>query len=215
MTYGELKTAIQNSLEYDETSFVAQLPFIIARAEQRIYRDVSIPDGITTTSASMTTSNREITLPSGFLEPRSLVVTNASSRRFPLLFKDASFIDEAWPTGTTTTAFPQFYAIDDDGILYVAPTPDSTYAYELRWYGVGATIVDAGNDANTSWLGDNAEGCLLYSCLYEGYLYMKGNPELLAEYKAEYDKEATALKLQLEGRATHDAFEGGIPRISR
>lgn len=212
MTYGELKTAIQNGLEYDETSFVAQLPNIVTRAEQRIFRDVHIPNGITKTTGNMVSGTRTITNPTGMLEPRMLSVTNGSGQIIPLKFKDASFIDEVWPSGTSSTAFPQFYAVDDDGLILVAPTPDSNYAYSLRWYGVGDTLVDA-NDANTSWLGDNAEGLLLYACLYEGYVYMKGSADLLAEYKAQYQTELERFKAQMEGIATHDAFESGVPRL--
>lgn len=212
MTYGELKTSIQGGLEYDETTFIAELPNIVTRSEQRIFRDVHIPNGITTTTGNMVAGTRTITNPTGMLEPRALAVTNGSGQAISLKFKDASFIDEVWPVAANT-AFPQFYAVNDDGTIYVAPTPDDTYAYSLRWYGVGDSVVDLGDDNNTSWLSVNAEALLLYACLYEGYVYMKGAADLLAEYKAQYESELERFKAQMEGIATHDAFESGVPRL--
>ena len=37
-TYAELKTAIQDYTEYDESGFVTNLPFFIRQAEERILK---------------------------------------------------------------------------------------------------------------------------------------------------------------------------------
>ena len=67
--------------------------------------------------------------------------------------------------------------------------------------------------AGTTWLGDNFDSVLLYGSLLEAYTFMKGEPDVLANYKARYD-EALALAKQLgDGKERQDAYRNGQVRI--
>jgi hypothetical protein len=62
-------------------------------------------------------------------------------------------------------------------------------------------------------LGDNFDSVLLYGSLLEAYTFMKGEPDVLANYKARYD-EALALAKQLgDGKERQDAYRNGQVRI--
>jgi hypothetical protein len=87
----------------------------------------------------------------------------------------------------------------------LGPKPDANYTTELHYYYYPESIVTAGN----TWLGDNFDTVLLYGCLVEAYLFMKGEADLLASYEAKY-KEALALAKRLaDGLERQDAYRSG------
>ena len=51
---------------------------------------------------------------------------------------------------------------------------------QINYYYEPPSIVTA----NTTWLGDNAETALLYGSLLEAYTFMKGDADLMAQYRA-------------------------------
>jgi hypothetical protein len=63
--------------------------------------------------------------------------------------------------------------------------------------------------SGTSWLGDNFDSVLLYGSLVEAYVYMKGEPDMMALYDGKY-KEALALAKRLgDGMERQDAYRSG------
>ena len=184
---------------------MANHPNAITRAEQRIYRNVKLMDGRKVTSGNTVQGTATITAPTGFLHPRFMKVT-VSSVDQGLLFKDPSFIREAWPTAATQGT-PRWYSITNATTLTIAPTPDAVYAYTLGWYGNGATIVDASDNTNTSWLGDNAENALLWGSIFEQYLFMKGSEDLLKSYFDLYTQAEAALKIEAEVSDDRDEYQ--------
>jgi hypothetical protein len=79
---------------------------------------------------------------------------------------------------------------------------------ELHYYYYPESIVTAG----TSWLGDNFDSALLYGSLLEAYTYMKGEPDVLANYKARYDEAMFLLKQLGDGKNRRDAYRNGQVR---
>ena len=65
------------------------------------------------------------------------------------------------------------YALYDDDTFIVAPTPSLNLTVELHYFYKPASIT-AGAESGTTWLSVNATNALLYGCLIEGYVYMKG-----------------------------------------
>ena len=73
-TLATLKTAVQDYLETDETTFVNNLNNIILQAEERILKSVQIPDQRKNVTGNVTTDNRFLGTPTDFLAPFSLAV---------------------------------------------------------------------------------------------------------------------------------------------
>ena len=63
----------------------------------------------------------------------------------------------------------------------------------------------------TSWLGTNAPAALLYGCLVEAYVFMKGDPDLLATYKGRYDDAMVGLGI-VDVRGKRDSYRDGDMR---
>lgn len=210
LTWGELKTELQTILVNTGTTFVASNDEIVLRAERRIYRATRVPDGRQVTSASFTASQATISAPAGMLYPRYMKVA-VSGVDQPMYFRDPSFIREVWPNASTA-GVPRYAATqqteaDFDHEILVAPTPADTYTYTLGWYGYGTSIVDTGDDTQTSYLGQYVEGLLLAAAVLEGAIWMKIQGPLLETYKGEYDMEMAVFKQIAEAQTDVDEYE--------
>ena len=206
MTYGELKNLIQNYLQNSETSFTTYLPDMIKQAEDRILENVQLPVFRKNQTGSVSSGNQYLGIPSDFLAPYSLSFTNSSNQTF-LINKDVNWIRELYPNASTTGE-PEYYAIFDNDYFIVAPTPDSAYNVELHYFYRPASIT-AGSDSGTTWLSTNAPSALLYACLLEGYVYMKGEQDMMSVYNTRYESALGRLKVLGEGRDRNDAYRAG------
>ena len=158
-------------------------------------------------SASTTSSNKFLALPSDYLATFSLSLRVSASS--PLVFlsqKDVSFLQEFDPSGST--GFPRYYAHFDVDNLILAPTPDQAYTAELHYYYRPPSITQTSD--GTSWLGTNAPDVLLYACLVEAYTYMKGEVDMLQLYQQRFAEGIARLKNYGEGRENTDAFRTGL-----
>jgi hypothetical protein len=62
-TFSTLKTAIQDYLETDETTFVSQLNNFITQAEERIFKSVQLPNQRKNVQGTFTLDQRFLTTP--------------------------------------------------------------------------------------------------------------------------------------------------------
>ena len=209
-TYTTLKSAMQDYLQNTETTFVNDLATIIVQAENRILKSVQLPDFRKNTTGTMTSSNAYLATPSDFMAPYSLALDNSGYEY--LIFKDVNFIREAYPV-SSTTGTPKYYGLFDDSSFILGPTPNSGYTVELHYFYKPTSITTSGD--GTSWLGDNAETALLYGCLVEGYIFMKGEPDMMAVYQKQYQDALMNLKSLGEGYSTTDNYRSGAVRAQK
>ena len=208
MNYSELTTLLQEYLQSTETSFVANIPTFVRQAEERINREVIIPDLRRTATGTMTQDNRYLSKPSDYLTTAALTYTDTSGEQHHLILKDEDFLREAYPD-PSTTGEPAYYAHFDDDFWIMAPTPDAAYATTVRYYYDPESIVTA----STSWLGENAESLLLYGSLVEAYTYLKGDPELVNQYNARYREALDHLETLGMLRSKRDDYREGEIRM--
>ena len=209
MNYAALVTAIEDYTGNSETSFVANIPLFVQQAEERIYNSVQILALRKNQTGSMTSGNKYLSLPTDWLYTYSLAVINPSTNEQTfLLNKDVNYIRQAFPD-PTSNATPTHYALFDEDTLILGPTPDLNYQVELHYGYYPESIVTAG----TSWVGDNFENVLLYGCLREAYLYMKGDQDMVGYYESKYQEGILLLKQMEEGRNRMDAYRSGQTRV--
>jgi len=212
MTYGELKQAIQDYTENDETTFVNNLPLFIRLAEERILKSVQLNLFQKNQAGTMTTGNQYLAAPSDFLAPFSLSIDVSGDAEF-LLFKDLDFVQTYTPD-PTTTGQPRYYAQFDVDNFILAPTPDANYTVDIHYLYRPASLT-AGADSGTSWLSTNAEIALLYGSLVEAYTFMKGDPNLMQMYMQRYGEGVSRLKNLGEAQETIDEYRYGTLRTPR
>ena len=207
-TYDELKTAIKNYTQNEETSFVSNLPLFIRIAEERILKNVQLTLFRKNATAAMTINNQYLAAPSDFLAPFSLSFTDAANDKYFLEYKDVNFIQEFNPDDTTVGK-PRYYAFFDISNFIIGPTPDGSYAVELHYFYRPVSLTK-GAGTGTTWLSTNAEVALLYGCLIEAYTYMKGESDVMQEYEKRFMEAIVSLKNFGEAKEVTDAYRTGL-----
>ena len=192
-TYLQLKTAVQDYTENDETTFVNNVPLFIRLSEERILKNVQLNLFKKNVSGNTTSGNKYLALPSDYLTTFSLSLAGSNGDKFFLLKKDPSFIQEYTPDSTTTGS-PKYYADYDVDNFILAPTPDASYTAELHYF-YRPTSLTAGSDSGTTWLSENAELTLLYGSLIEAYVFMKGEQDILNMYTQKFQEAIVGIKM--------------------
>ena len=205
-TYDELKTAIQDYTENTETTFVNSLDIFIKNAEERILKIAQLEVFRKNQSGNLTASNQYLALPSDYLAPFSLSLTNGSNKEF-ILFKDVNFVQSFNPNGAT--GVPRYYAQFDIDNFILGPTPDSNYDVELHYFYRPLSLTQkAGNE--TTWLSTNASVALLYGSLIEAYTFMKGEGDLIQNYTQRFTEALSRVKNFGESQEVTDAYRTGL-----
>jgi len=207
MNYAELVAQIQ---DYTENTFTTtDINTFITQAEQRIYNTVQLPALRKNVTGSLSAGNKYLAMPTDWLATFSLAVFGADNEYKYLLNKDVNFIRQSFPD--TDSAFygePQYYAVFNATSFIVGPTPDINYSAELHYFYYPESITTAG----TTWIGNNFSSVLLYGSLLEAYTYMKGEKDVLDNYRARYDEAMLLLKQLGDGKDRQDAYRSGQVR---
>tara|TARA_Y100000401_G_C8305033_1_gene216390 strand:- start:534 stop:1181 length:648 start_codon:yes stop_codon:yes gene_type:complete len=211
-TLTTLTSSIQEWTQNDEATFVAEIPFFIKNAEERIFKVVDLDYFRKNVTGSMTSGNKFLEKPSDYLATFSLSYVNSSSQNVFLLQKDVNYIQEFTPNPSTTGS-PRFYSSFDIDTFIVAPTPDTSYAVELHYYYRPASLTT--DNSGTTWISTNAPDALLYACLVEAYTFMKGENDLLQLYTARFTEAMSRLKIYGEAQENTDAYREGLVRIPK
>ena len=211
-TLTTLTSSIQEWTQNDESTFVAEIPFFIKNAEERIFKVVDLDYFRKNVTGSMTSGNKFLEKPSDYLATFSLSYVNSSSQNVFLLQKDVNYIQEFTPNPSTTGS-PRFYSSFDVDTFIVAPTPDASYAVELHYYYRPASLTT--DNSGTTWISTNAPDALLYACLVEAYTFMKGENDLIQLYTARFTEAMSRLKVYGEAQENTDAYREGLVRIPK
>jgi len=207
-TYAQLKQAIQDYTENTETTFVNNLPLFIRLSEERILKNVQLTLFRKNATAGASIGNQYLASPPDFLAPFSLSYTGADGDKVFAEFKDVTFLQEYTPDPTTTGG-PKYYAQFDNSNFVLSPTPNYAYSMELHYFYRPASLT-AGSDSGTTWLSTNAELTLLYGSLIEAYVFMKGDPDLMAKYDQRFQESLMGLKQLGEARQVTDEYRTGV-----
>ena len=233
MNYATLFKTIQGYLENDFPSFTGadssgsgtatltakqQIDTFIQQAEQRIYNSVQFPSLRKNVTGVTQANNRYLSCPTDFLAPYSMAVIDGTGVYEYLLNKDVNYIRAAYPN-PATTGIPRYYAIfgptvssgviTDELSFILGPTPNTIYSVELHYYYYPESIVTA----STTWLGDNFDSVLLYGALLEGYTFMKGEADVIANYMKRYEEAIMLAKRLGDGMERRDAYRSGQVRM--
>ncbi len=215
MTYSELTTLIQNYLNNDETTFTSTIPDFVKNAEDRIFNLVQEDVFRKNVQGTLTTGNRFLTAPNDLLLTFSLAVIDSTTNDYHfLLKKHSSFMQEYTPdlNDTSLRGLPKYYADYDKAYstssssgstIALAPVPDANYTVELHYLYKPTSLV---SDTSGTWLSVNARDALLYASLIEGHTFMKGEPDLLANYENRFSQEISRIKERAEARGRRDEY---------
>lgn len=210
MNYTELSSALQATLENDFPESVGATPMTSAEqialffrnAELRINNAVQLLVSRKTGTVTTVANTPTVATPADWLASYSVALITPVTLAYNfLLNKDVEYIREAYPA-VLSTGTPLYYAMQDNETFLLAPTPDATYTLSLNYYYYPESITTAG----TSWLGDTFPNVLLYAALVEGYTFMKGEADVIAQYEKVYSDNLSELKQFAEGMNRQDVY---------
>ena len=209
-TLTTLTASVQEWTQNDESTFVAEIPFFIQNAEERIFKVVDLEYFRKNVTGVMTSGNKFLQKPSDWLANFSLSFVNSSSENVFLLQKDVNYLQEFHPN-PSSTGTPRFYASFDVNNFIIAPTPNSNFNVEVHYYYRPASLTT--DNSGSTWISTNAPDALLYATLIEAYTFMKGENDLLQLYTARFTEAISRLKIYAEAKENTDAYREGLVKV--
>ena len=143
LTYTTWLAQLANLMVQDatDTNFLTFVPGCIDYAEQRMYRELDLQvSRVIDTSGTMTINSQQFTLPTAqgvFVVVEQINIfspagtTGATGSRIPLIPVTKEFINAAWPSNSSNTGTPQWFAPVSNTLYLFAPSPDAQYSTEV------------------------------------------------------------------------------------
>lgn len=187
LTYDSLLSDVQAYAERSDEPFISQIPRFVMLAENRIASEVRGLGYVRFVNGMMSISSCTIDKPIRHRETISISITVGSERK-SLKKRYYEYCRSFWPN-TSLTQEPRYYADYDYEHLFVVPTPDTPYSFELAYYERPEPLSAANQ---TNWTTQYAPQLLLYATLLEAQPFLK-NPDRIVEFKSLYDQASQAL----------------------
>jgi len=131
-TFTTLRNAVEEYTQNDEATFVSNIGLFVRMAEERILKSVELTVFQKNASGSMTSGYQYVAVPSDFISPLSLSITNSGSLEY-LLFKDTDFVQTYTPN-SATTGTPKYYGQFDVNYFIIGPTPNAGFTTTLSYF---------------------------------------------------------------------------------
>ena len=233
-TYANLTTDIRNYTEVGSTVFTAAvINRFLENAEHRINLDCPMDSDRLQDEAQFAQNFISITVPTKALFIIGVHVfistTEVTDQGFWLERRDQTFITEyvgeatgpsGGATGQNVKGLPKYYSMfggattgantATSGALFIAPTPDQNYKYIIHY-----NAVPTGLETNTSgtYISNYFPQGLLYACLVEAFMFLKGPTDMLTLYENRYKTELQKFAAMQLGRRRRDDYTDGTIRI--
>lgn len=209
MTRDQLVSFVQGYLDNTNPDFLAGMDTFIQTAEDNITETVRLPNARDTTVFNLTASQRYVIPPAGLLSVISWSVALAGGEYTYLRSVEPDFMRSAYPN-PATAGRPTRYAFEDNTQFILGPTADVGYTCELQYEIKPPSLV---TNPTGTWLSINGTPALKWGAIYQGYLWMKGDKDTLAEYEKQLGIAVGQLRTLVEGRRRKDSFRDGEPRL--
>jgi len=181
-SYSDLKTTIANYLARSDLTSV--IPDFIRLAEERLRRDLRIRQMLVVATASTTSGDSTVGLPTDFLEMRDIHLNtnpiSSLSYEAPNTFYAS--------TRATESGIPRTYTVLASELQF-APIPDTAYTAQMLYYAKPPLLSDS--NASNVFLA-NCPDALLYAALGEAEPYLM-NDARLQVWASLYDRAVTSI----------------------
>ena len=200
-TYTNLKTAIANFLARDDLT--SEIDDFIDLTEADFNRRLRIR-AMESVNTSFTIDAATESLPTGFLQVKSFVITSSTPDKTLEL---STAYHQANTQGYTNVGTPRLYSIEGSNFRF-SPVPDTAVTARLTFYKAFDSL-DGSTATNT--ILTNHPDVYLYGALYYASTFIRGMDQgSVAQFKAQYE---TALK-QVEEADEKDKYNG-TPLVQR
>lgn len=231
MNYSQLSTAIQDYCQNSEATFVNHINDFIIATEDIVYASVEGPMYFKVDITQSTVDGTNFyALADGTIDVLSIrlcetaagsVLTDGPVRYLDR--KDLDYLYEAYP-GTAASGLektiPKVYSVtsasDNSGeprmSIRLGPTPDDAYNMAIEYYGKATTdsitygSTPAAPLTTTTWLSTAFPDVLMWGSILQGYIFMKGDADILQSYQTKFNDGLMLLNNMGENRMAGDKF---------
>lgn len=166
--YSDLKTSIANYL--GRSDLTSNIPDFINLAEYRLQRNLRIRQMLKTVTATTTSGDSTVGLPSDFLELRDIYAQGNPRISLSYLSPSAFTRDSR----ATESGRPSYYTLRSNE-FELAPVPDSAYTLQMLYYAKPDLLSDS-NSSNVFLA--NAPDALLYGALLEAEPFLMNDSRI-------------------------------------
>ena len=211
LTLATVKSTIQDYMQVNETTFNDNLDEFIRTSENRIFNLVQLPQQRKNVQGNTTENSRFLALPNDFYAPFSLAVIDSSSKYHYLSLKHVSFLKEYSPSATSRGQ-PKYYSLFDGAAFELSPVPDADYTVEIHYLNLPDSLT-AGASSGTTLLSTDYPDALFFGCLVEAAVFLKENPDVIANFETRFKEMVARIKNTTEGRQTKDEYRYDMLRV--
>lgn len=160
--YTDLKSTIANYL--GRSDLTTQIPDFISLAEIRLGRDIRTRKMLKTATATMTSDDATVGLPSDFLSIRDVFIQGNPRTKVNYMTPSAFTANAS----ADVVGLPVFYTMRANELEF-APKPDSAYVVQMLYYFKPAALSDS--NLSNEFMANYADA-LLYASLLEAEPYL-------------------------------------------
>lgn len=168
-SYTELISAVQQITEDDGTEFIAYIPTAINLAEERLFRELDLPELEKKVTGTCTPGVATLTKPGDYELGEYLKITPSVGTTKMLKKRLESFCLDYWQD-LSATGTPKYYSDQSKTAFTIVPTPSSNFAYELK-YSAKPTYLSSTNASN--YYIENCKDALFSATMLEIVLFSK------------------------------------------
>jgi len=193
MTFDSLLVDLRQYLERGtsvDTTVFEQLPRLINLAERDIARTLKIQGFINVVTASMAAGQSVYAKPDRWRDTVSINfgIGPTNDERTQLYPRSYEYLRLFHPNSEVQDQ-PEFYADYNYFNWVFAPTPDSTYPFEVLYYELPELLDDVNQ---TNWLTDHAPNALLHASLLQSTRFLK-NDQRIPVWQQNYQEDLQKL----------------------
>lgn len=203
--YTYLVNDIIEATENDGSEFIAAIPKMVNRVEERLTKTLDDYGLVTTTSVALSSGKNTFTLPSGALVIKNIHIKD-SGTKIGLLQRTDEFINDYWPV-SASTGTPKYYARKTNTDILFAPTASATYGGSVV-YTVKPSALTSANQNN--YYSDFCYDALFYGAMVEAMDFMK-NYSVSNVYAQRYENAIQLLRNQARRTRRDDMEAPGSP----
>lgn len=167
-SYDTLVQAIKDLAEDDGAEFATYIPTAIDTAEEILYKELDLPDLEVKAPGNLVTGNNTLAKPTGYKKANYIKIKVSGKDRI-LKKRREDYIIDYWPDSSVLD-IPKYYADTSATAFLLAPTPNSTYAYEIKYPQVPTKLAST-NQSN--YFITSCHPILLNACMMEMARFMK------------------------------------------
>lgn len=200
--YNSLIAAVQAVAEDDGVEFAAYVPTAIDLAEEKLFKELDLPELETPFSGTLTTNSNTVTKPTGYKLGNYFRITVAGKNSL-LRKRREDYIVDYWPDPTLTDV-PKYYADLNATTFVLAPTPNNNYTYTIK-YSLQPLKLTVSN--TTNYFVQKCQPILYMAVLVEMARFMKAWSQI-AVWQQELNKLTTDWNMNM---ARYRREDGEVP----